>query len=454
MAVASTDIFKLGFIGAGNMAESIARGVSKSGVLPASSIRTAHPRPQRQQLFQSFGVSIVEDNAQVLFLFLLLLPWSIGYKRVLGLEVRPVILCFVVFDLPLSTRADKKSFSPNSSIMASSCPKKDCRRPSLFLPFLPCRRLLAAAVVAAESPASLALNRAFLPLHLHHRRCQLSNPALPFLLPTALLNLFPAAAAIVAPLQSPPTYLFPATSSANRRLALLLNRCRQPPFSIGSDISRSPRCLPTTCRTQHPLPCRTNALRPLPPLQPYCCCLLPLEPIVDAPAVPLLVAPYHSLNLLFFIVVGQPLPSSLAASVAPPLPAASLPVPCLLFSARRLRLFPSAIATIFLFLLCPSAPSRIFPLKPLPLPCRPCFLLCRCFRCPSAACSPCAASPSPAMCRSRSRFQSRPTATAAPPCYHRCPQHLQPAFRHIGDSYMDNLVATNSYHIYDANSCP
>ncbi|RWV92536.1 hypothetical protein GW17_00045073 [Ensete ventricosum] len=117
MAVASTDIFKLGFIGAGNMAESIARGVSKSGVLPASSIRTAHLRSQRQQLFQSFGVSIVEDNAQVLFLFLLLLPWSIGYKRVLGLEVRPVILCFVVFDLPLSTRADKKSFSPNSSIM-------------------------------------------------------------------------------------------------------------------------------------------------------------------------------------------------------------------------------------------------------------------------------------------------------------------------------------------------
>ncbi|URD84092.1 Beta galactosidase small chain [Musa troglodytarum] len=65
MAVPSTDIFKLGFIGAGNMAESIARGVSKSGVLPASSIRTAHPRPQRQQLFQSFGVSIVQDNAQV-----------------------------------------------------------------------------------------------------------------------------------------------------------------------------------------------------------------------------------------------------------------------------------------------------------------------------------------------------------------------------------------------------
>ncbi|RWW67633.1 hypothetical protein BHE74_00024901 [Ensete ventricosum] len=396
MAVASTDIFKLGFIGAGNMAESIARGVSKSGVLPASSIRTAHPRSQRQQLFQSFGVSIVEDNAQ------------------------------------------------------------DYRRPSLFLPFLPCRRLLAAAAapVAVESPASFALNRAFLPLHLHHRRCQLSNPALPFLLPPALPNLFPAAAAIVAPLQSPPTYLLPATSSANRRLALLLNCCRQPPFSTGSDISRSPRCLPTTRRTQHPLPCRTNALRPLPPLQPYCCCLLPLEPIVDAPAVPLLVAPYHSLDLLFFIAVGQLLPSSLAASVAPPLPAASLPVPRLLFSARRLRLFPSAIATIFLFILCPSAPSRIFLLKPLPLPCRPCFLLCRCFRCPSAACSPCAVSPSPALCRSRSRFQSRPTATAAPPCYHCCPQHLQPAFRHIGDSYTDNLVATNSYHIYDANSWP
>ncbi|XP_074591425.1 pyrroline-5-carboxylate reductase [Curcuma longa] len=65
MAVPSTDIFKLGFIGAGNMAESIARGVAKSGVLPAPSIRTAHRRPERRLVFESFGVRILESNSQV-----------------------------------------------------------------------------------------------------------------------------------------------------------------------------------------------------------------------------------------------------------------------------------------------------------------------------------------------------------------------------------------------------
>ncbi|RWV77622.1 hypothetical protein GW17_00061522 [Ensete ventricosum] len=39
----------------------------------------------------------------------------------------------------------------------------------------------------------------------------------------------------------------------------------------------------------------------------------------------MLVNPYRSLDLLFSIAAGQPLPSSLGASVAPPLPTASLP---------------------------------------------------------------------------------------------------------------------------------
>ncbi|THU56503.1 hypothetical protein C4D60_Mb11t17920 [Musa balbisiana] len=88
MAVPSTDIFKLGFIGAGNMAESIARGVSKSGVLSASSICTAHPRPQRQQLFQSFGVSIVQDNAQV-----------VDDSDIVILSVKPQVVKQVLLDL-------------------------------------------------------------------------------------------------------------------------------------------------------------------------------------------------------------------------------------------------------------------------------------------------------------------------------------------------------------------
>ncbi|KAL8167805.1 hypothetical protein V2J09_009304 [Rumex salicifolius] len=66
-----TDTFKLGFIGAGKMAESIARGVVTSGVLPASRISTAHLAPQRRKAFQSFGVTLFDHNQQV---FLLLTP--------------------------------------------------------------------------------------------------------------------------------------------------------------------------------------------------------------------------------------------------------------------------------------------------------------------------------------------------------------------------------------------
>ncbi|KAH7854893.1 hypothetical protein Vadar_018813 [Vaccinium darrowii] len=59
------DTYKLGFIGAGKMAESIARGVVKSGVLPASRIRTAHLGSSRRAAFESFGVKVFEGNVEV-----------------------------------------------------------------------------------------------------------------------------------------------------------------------------------------------------------------------------------------------------------------------------------------------------------------------------------------------------------------------------------------------------
>lgn len=60
------DTFNLGFIGAGKMAESIARGIVKSEILPACRIRTAHKRVERRSSFQSFGVSALDQNHQVL----------------------------------------------------------------------------------------------------------------------------------------------------------------------------------------------------------------------------------------------------------------------------------------------------------------------------------------------------------------------------------------------------
>jgi len=68
MEIASipADTYTLGFIGAGKMAESIARGVVRSGVLPPSRIRTAaHSNPARRDAFESFGVSVLSSNEDV-----------------------------------------------------------------------------------------------------------------------------------------------------------------------------------------------------------------------------------------------------------------------------------------------------------------------------------------------------------------------------------------------------
>ncbi|GAB4843917.1 hypothetical protein Ancab_013881 [Ancistrocladus abbreviatus] len=59
------DTFNLGFIGAGKLAESIARGVVNSGLLPPSRIRTAHRGDYRRQAFESFGVTVLEHNQRV-----------------------------------------------------------------------------------------------------------------------------------------------------------------------------------------------------------------------------------------------------------------------------------------------------------------------------------------------------------------------------------------------------
>ncbi|CAA0827074.1 Pyrroline-5-carboxylate reductase, partial [Striga hermonthica] len=60
-----TDSYNLGFVGAGKLAESIARGIVKSGVLPSSNIRTAHLATSRRTAFESFGVKVLSHNVEV-----------------------------------------------------------------------------------------------------------------------------------------------------------------------------------------------------------------------------------------------------------------------------------------------------------------------------------------------------------------------------------------------------
>lgn len=55
--------FELGIIGAGNMAEAIARGVMNKNVLRADQMIAADPSPQRRELFEKqLGIRALDDN--------------------------------------------------------------------------------------------------------------------------------------------------------------------------------------------------------------------------------------------------------------------------------------------------------------------------------------------------------------------------------------------------------
>ncbi|KAH7557164.1 hypothetical protein JRO89_XS11G0064400 [Xanthoceras sorbifolium] len=84
-----TETFKVGFIGAGKMAESIARGVVQSGVMPPHRILTAvHSNPTRGTAFESFGVKLLPHNNAV-----------VEDSDVVILSVKPQVVKDVVLQL-------------------------------------------------------------------------------------------------------------------------------------------------------------------------------------------------------------------------------------------------------------------------------------------------------------------------------------------------------------------
>ncbi|XP_043698702.1 pyrroline-5-carboxylate reductase-like [Telopea speciosissima] len=83
------DTFNLGFIGAGKMAESIAKGMVKSGILPASRIRTAvHKDASRREAFSSLGVKVYDTNQEV-----------VEESNVIVFSVKPQVVKDVVLQL-------------------------------------------------------------------------------------------------------------------------------------------------------------------------------------------------------------------------------------------------------------------------------------------------------------------------------------------------------------------
>ncbi len=58
--------YPLGFLGAGNMAEAIARAAVREGVLSPDQLIVSDPSPPRQQVFNEIGVTACDDNRRVI----------------------------------------------------------------------------------------------------------------------------------------------------------------------------------------------------------------------------------------------------------------------------------------------------------------------------------------------------------------------------------------------------
>lgn len=90
------DNFKLGFIGAGNLASSVATGLVKLGILPASRIFTAHRNPESRVAFTSVGVQVFQQNSKV-----------VEECDVIIFAVKPQILQEVILELGPLLSEDK-----------------------------------------------------------------------------------------------------------------------------------------------------------------------------------------------------------------------------------------------------------------------------------------------------------------------------------------------------------
>lgn len=73
--------YELGFVGAGNMAEAIARGALRQGVMPVTRIFAADPAMPRRAVFQQIGITTGADAADV-----------VARCRIIVLAVKPQFL--------------------------------------------------------------------------------------------------------------------------------------------------------------------------------------------------------------------------------------------------------------------------------------------------------------------------------------------------------------------------
>ena len=87
---------ELGFLGAGNMAEAIARAAIDRGVLPPDRMAASDPNPERRTVFEGLGIRAVEHNVEV-----------IRDARQVMLAVKPQVMSGAAADIAEHGAADQ-----------------------------------------------------------------------------------------------------------------------------------------------------------------------------------------------------------------------------------------------------------------------------------------------------------------------------------------------------------
>eukprot|EP00249_Psilotum_nudum_P007823 c20844_g1_i1 orf=531-1337(-) len=138
------DTLRLGFIGAGQMAEAIANGLNRAGVLPPSRMCAADVSSSRRKVFESMGALVCSSNSQV-----------VESSDVLILAVKPQIVENVLVDLKASLTRDKLLVSIAAGITIKNLQKwAGDARIVRVMPNTPCLVRETAAVMSLGDQAT------------------------------------------------------------------------------------------------------------------------------------------------------------------------------------------------------------------------------------------------------------------------------------------------------------
>lgn len=134
----------LGFIGAGQMAEAIARGLDRVCTLPASRMFAADLSEGRRQVFRSLGASVCDSNAQV-----------VERTDIVILAVKPQVVEKILVDLKPHFTKDKLLVSIAAGVTIQNLQKwAGNARVVRVMPNTPCLVGEAAAVMSLGDQAT------------------------------------------------------------------------------------------------------------------------------------------------------------------------------------------------------------------------------------------------------------------------------------------------------------